>query len=64
MMTPIVKMPDGTGGMVIYSNVSERGLGCVLMQYRHVIAYAFRQLKPHEKNYPTHDLELQQQFSP
>ena len=51
-------MPNGTGSMVIYSNASGRGLGCVLMQHGHVIAYASRQLKPHEKNYPTHDLEL------
>ena len=58
MTAPILKMHDGTGGMVIYSDASERGLGCVLMQHGHVIAYASRQLKPHEKNYPTHDLEL------
>ena len=58
MMAPILKMPDGTGDMVIYSDASGRGLGCVLMQHGHVIAYAFRQLKPHEKIYPTHDLEL------
>ena len=44
--------------MVIYSDVSGRGLGGVLMQHGHVIVYASRQLKPHEKNYPTHDLEL------
>ena len=58
MMAPILKMPDGTGGMVIYSNASRKGLGCVLMQHGHVIAYASRQLKPHEKNYPTYDMEL------
>jgi len=58
MTAPILKMPDGTGGMVIYSDASGRGLGCVLMQHEHVIASASRQLKPHEKNYPTHDLEL------
>jgi len=58
MMAPILKMPDWNGGMVIYSDASRRGLGCVLMQHGHVIAYASRQLKPHEKNYPTHDLEL------
>ena len=44
--------------MVIYSNASGKGLRCVLMKYRHVVTYASRQLKPHEKNYPTHDLEL------
>ena len=51
-------MPNATGGMVIYSDTSGRGLGCVLMQHGHVIAYASRQLKPYEKNYPTYDLEL------
>jgi len=56
--TPILKTPSGTGGMVIYSDASGKGLGCVLMQHGHVIAYAFRQLKPQERNYPTHDLEL------
>ena len=43
---------------VIYSDAWLNGLGCVLMQEGKVIAYASRQLKPHEKNYPTHDLEL------
>ena len=43
---------------VIYSDASLNGLGCVLMQQGKVVAYASRQLKPHEKNYPTHDLEL------
>jgi len=56
--TPILKTPTGTWGMVIYSDASGKGLGCVLMQHDHVIAYASRQLKLHERNYPTHDLEL------
>ena len=43
---------------MIFSDASLNGLGCVLMQEGKVIAYASRQLKPHEKNYPTHDLEL------
>ena len=43
---------------VIFSNASLNGLGCVLMQEGKVVAYASRQLKPHEKNYPTHDMEL------
>ena len=43
---------------VIFSNASLNGFGCVLMQEGKVVAYASRQLKPHEKNYPTHDLEL------
>jgi len=55
---PILAMPFGTEGYVIYSDASKSGLGCVLMQHGRVIAYASRQLKNHEKNYPTHDLEL------
>ena len=43
---------------MIFSDASLNGLGCVLMQDGKVVAYASRQLKPHEKNYPTHDLEL------
>ena len=43
---------------MIFSDASLNGLGCVLMQESKVVAYASRQLKPHEKNYPTHDLEL------
>jgi hypothetical protein len=38
--------------------VSGQGLGCVLMQDGHVVAYASQQLRKHEVNYPTHDLEL------
>ena len=55
---PVLAIPDGSDGFVVYCNASRVGLGCVLMQHGKVIAYAFRQLKPHEKNYPTHDLEL------
>jgi len=55
---PILNTLSGTGGMVIYSDALGKGLGCVLMQHGHVIAYASWQLKSHEKNYPTHDLEL------
>ena len=43
---------------VIFSDASLNGLGCVLRQGGKVVAYASRQLKPHEKNYPTHDLEF------
>nr|GFC23016.1 reverse transcriptase [Tanacetum cinerariifolium] len=42
----------------IYSDASKKGLGCVLMKHGKVIAYASRQLKLYEVNYPTHDLEL------
>ncbi|XP_028058863.1 uncharacterized protein LOC114262693 [Camellia sinensis] len=55
---PILSLPSGTEGFVIYSDASYKGIGCVLMQNGRVIAYASYQLKPHEKNYPTHDLEL------
>ena len=54
----ILKMPTKSGDMVIYIDASGQGLGCVLMQHSHVIAYASRQLKPREKNSPTYDLEL------
>nr|GFB85632.1 putative reverse transcriptase domain-containing protein [Tanacetum cinerariifolium]GFB85648.1 putative reverse transcriptase domain-containing protein [Tanacetum cinerariifolium] len=55
---PVLTLPSGSGGFQIYSDASKKGLGCVLMQHRKVIAYASRQLKPYEVNYPTHDLEL------
>ncbi|KAH9658349.1 Endonuclease [Citrus sinensis] len=55
---PISTLPSEGRGFIIYSNASRKGLGCVLMQHGKVIAYASRQLKNHEQNYPTHDLEL------
>ncbi|KAF5816405.1 putative nucleotidyltransferase, Ribonuclease H [Helianthus annuus] len=55
---PVLTLPDGVEDMVVYSDASLSGLGCVLMQRGKVIAYASRQLKIHEKKYPTHDLEL------
>nr|GEZ71625.1 putative reverse transcriptase domain-containing protein [Tanacetum cinerariifolium] len=55
---PILTLPSGSGGFQIYSDASKKGLECVLMQHGEVIAYALRQLKPYEANYPTHDLEL------
>jgi len=45
-------------GYVVYTDASKKGLGCVLMQQGRVMVYASRQLKDHEKNYHTHDLEL------
>ncbi|GJS92501.1 putative reverse transcriptase domain-containing protein [Tanacetum coccineum] len=51
-------LPDGPEDFVVYCDASGLGLGCVLMQRGKVIAYASRQLKIHEKNYTTHDLEL------
>nr|GEY12916.1 putative reverse transcriptase domain-containing protein [Tanacetum cinerariifolium] len=55
---PVLTLPSGSGGFQIYSDASKKGLGCVLMQHGKVIAYASRQLKPYEVNYPNHDLEL------
>ncbi|KAL0561651.1 hypothetical protein IC582_002091 [Cucumis melo] len=55
---PVLTVPDGSDSFVIYSDASKKGLGCVLMQQGKVVAYASRQLKSHEQNYPTHDLEL------
>ena len=51
-------LPQGTDEFVGYNDTSRQGLGCILMQHGRVIAYATRQLKPHEKNYSTHDEEL------
>ena len=42
----------------VYCDASQQGMGCVLMQQGEVVAYSSRQLRPHEVNYPTHDLEL------
>ncbi|KAL0556869.1 hypothetical protein IC582_005386 [Cucumis melo] len=55
---PVLTVPHGSGSFVIYCNASKKGLGCVLMQQGKVVAYASCQLKSHEQNYPTHDLEL------
>ena len=55
---PVLTQPTCGKEYMIYSDASLNGLGCVLMQDGKVVAYALRQLKPHEKNYPTHDLEL------
>ncbi|GJS05011.1 putative reverse transcriptase domain-containing protein [Tanacetum coccineum] len=57
---PILALPEGSENFVVYCDASRKGLGAVLMQREKVIAYASpsRQLKIHEKNYTTHDLEL------
>ncbi|GKA42644.1 reverse transcriptase domain-containing protein [Tanacetum coccineum] len=55
---PVLALPDGSEDFVVYCDASGIGLGCVLMQRGKVIAYASRQLKIHENNYTTHDLEL------
>ena len=55
---PVLTQPTSGKVYILYSDASGIGLGCVLMQDEKVVAYASRQLKPHEQNYPTHDLEL------
>ena len=55
---PVLTLPSGVDEFQVFTDASLRGLGCVLQQHGRVVAYASRQLKPHEKNYPTHDLEL------
>ncbi|GJZ54116.1 putative reverse transcriptase domain-containing protein [Tanacetum coccineum] len=54
----ILSLPEGTEYFVVYCDASIKGFGAVLMQREKVIAYASRQLKKHEENYMTHDLEL------
>ncbi|GJU09634.1 putative reverse transcriptase domain-containing protein [Tanacetum coccineum] len=56
---PVLALPDGPDDFVVYCDASKQGFGSVLMQRGKVIAYASRQLKKHEKNYTTHDLELE-----
>jgi hypothetical protein len=55
---PVLAQPDNTKSFDVYCDASGTGLSCVLMQDNRVIAYASRALRPHEQNYPTHDLEL------
>ncbi|GJW99686.1 putative nucleotidyltransferase, ribonuclease H [Tanacetum coccineum] len=54
----ILALPEGNDDFIIYCDASYQGQGAVLMQREKVIAYASRQLKPHEENYTTHELEL------
>ncbi|GJV69461.1 putative reverse transcriptase domain-containing protein [Tanacetum coccineum] len=55
---PILALPEGAENFIIYNDALHKGLGAILMQNEKAIAYASRQLKIHEKNYTTHDLEL------
>ncbi|GKD92034.1 putative reverse transcriptase domain-containing protein [Tanacetum coccineum] len=55
---PVLALPDGPNDFVVYCDASNQGFGYVLMQRGKVIAYASIQLKIHEKNYTTHDMEL------
>jgi hypothetical protein len=56
--TPVLILSDVHKPFSVYCDASYTELGCVLMQEGRVVAYSSRQLKVHEKNYPTHDLEL------
>ncbi|GJW91792.1 putative reverse transcriptase domain-containing protein [Tanacetum coccineum] len=56
--SPILALPEGSENFVVYCDASHKGLGTVLMQKKKVIAYESLQLKIHENNYTTHDLEL------
>jgi hypothetical protein len=58
MMALVLSLHEEGKPYALYSDVSKEGLGAVLMQDRKVIAYTARKLKPHEVNYPMHDLEL------
>jgi hypothetical protein len=55
---PILSLFENGKHFMVYIDASRIGLGCVLIQDGKVIAYGSRQLKKHERNYPTHDLEL------
>ena len=55
---PILIIPDKGHGYTVYCDASRAGLGCVLMQSGRVVTYGSRQLKNHEQNYPTHNMEL------
>ena len=56
---PILIVPERGQGYIVYCDASKDGLRCVLMQSRRVVSYGSRQLKNHERNYPTHDMELE-----
>ena len=58
MTAPVLVLPNPREPFEVYWDASKMGLGGVLMQNGQVVAYGSRQLKTHEMNYPTHDLEL------
>ena len=51
--SPVFALPSRSGGFIVYSDACGTGLGCVLIHHGKMIAYASRQLKDHERNYPT-----------
>ena len=58
LLPPVLTLSKGNKGFMVYCDAYRVGWGNILMQHDKVVAYASRQLKVHEKNYPTHDLEL------
>ncbi|XP_024196270.2 uncharacterized protein LOC112199487 [Rosa chinensis] len=60
---PVLVLPNNVDPYQVYTDASGNGLGCVLMQNGQVVAFGLRQLKPHERNYQTHDLELATMYS-
>ena len=54
----VLTLPSWSGVFTVYNDACGTRLECVLMQHGKVVAYASRQLKNHERNYPTHDLEM------
>lgn len=54
----VLTLPKGNDGFLVYCDASRIRLGCVLMQHGRILANAFKQLKVHEKNYPTHYLKF------
>lgn len=57
-MAPILTLPEPSKTYAVYNEASWVGLGCTLMQQDKAIAYASRQLRKNEENYPAHDLEM------
>ena len=55
---PVLTILEQGKGYTVYCDASNEGMGCVLMQLERVVAYASRQLKVHERNYPTYNLKL------
>ena len=55
----VLTLPKGIKGFLVYCDASKVVLRCVFMQHGKVISYSSRQHKVYEKNYPTHDLELE-----
>jgi len=54
----VLVLPNLREPFKVYCDASKMGIGGVLVQNDQVVAYASRKLKTHERNYPTHDLEL------